>query len=232
MKSKRQGAQASKPNLAGAGDVSNSNSQVLGLSDYQKGEQHMKQIEKAEGGKRSDQNKMTEKQKREAIDTAFTSFSQACVHNPGKFQLVDLKISITCSISVVLEFAMAYFKRGKCYMMMHDYKRALYDFSAAILNETRALNKQPYGHIKQEGGNANFYMHGGQCNYYLGQYEESLAHYEIAINKNKDDAGLLGLIHYNKGLANASLMRYQEAITDQSEALKHLEQNKQYQAKF
>ena len=75
-------------------------------------------------------------------------------------------------------------------------------------------------------------MYAGQCNYYLGQYDEALAHYEIAINKNKDDAGLLGLIHYNKGLANASLMRYQEAIADQSEALKHLEQNKQYQAKF
>ena len=90
MKSKRQGAQASKPNLAGAGDVSNSNSQVLGLSDYQKGEQHMKQIEKAEGGKRSDQNKMTEKQKREAIDTAFTCFSQACVNKPGKFQQFKL----------------------------------------------------------------------------------------------------------------------------------------------
>lgn len=40
---------------------------------------------------------------------------------------------------------MAYYKRGKCYMMMHDYKRALYDFSAAILNETRYFNKQPYG---------------------------------------------------------------------------------------
>jgi len=39
------------------------------------------------------------------------------------------------------EFAMAYYKRGKCYMMMHDYKRALYDFSAAILNETRYLGK-------------------------------------------------------------------------------------------
>ena len=37
----------------------------------------------------------------------------------------------------VIDFAMAYYKRGKCYMMMHDYKRALYDFSAAILNETR-----------------------------------------------------------------------------------------------
>ena len=82
----------------------------------------MKLIEKAESGKRSDQSKkMNEKEKRENIDNAFVSFSASCVDNP--------------------DFAMAYFKRGKCYMMMHDYKRALYDFSAAILNETRSYNK-------------------------------------------------------------------------------------------
>ena len=54
--------------------------------------------------------------------------------------------NLNCNLTNVvylatIEFAMAYFKRGKCYMMMHDYKRALYDFSAAILNETRELNK-------------------------------------------------------------------------------------------
>lgn len=64
---------------------------------------------------------MTEKDKRKLIDDAFVNFSSACVDNP--------------------DFAMAYYKRGKCYMMMHDYKRALYDFSAAILNETRSYAK-------------------------------------------------------------------------------------------
>ena len=131
-----------------------------------------------------------------------------------------------------IDFAMAYYKRGKCYMMMHDYKRALYDFSAAILNETRSPNKQPYSlGVKQEGGNALFYMCGGQCNYYLGQYEEALAHYEIALQKDKDKQ-LTGLIYYNKGLANASLMRYDEAIKDQELALAANEGNKQYQAHF
>ena len=67
---------------------------------------------------------MNEKTRRDYIDNAFICFSSACVDNP--------------------DFAMAYYKRGKCYMMMHDYKRALYDFSAAILNETRSFNKQPY----------------------------------------------------------------------------------------
>ena len=33
--------------------------------------------------------------------------------------------------------------RGRCYMLMTDYKRALYDFSAAILNQTRHEAKQP-----------------------------------------------------------------------------------------
>lgn len=112
------------------------------------------------------------------------------------------------------EFAMAYYKRGKCYMMMHDYKRALYDFSAAILNETRYYNKQPYGQgVKQEGGLAMFYMSGGQCNYYLGQFEEALAHYKIAQARDKE-GNLKSQICYNKGLANSSLMRYEEAIAD------------------
>ena len=56
-------------------------------------------------------------------------------------------------------------------------------------------------------------MCAGQCNYYLGQYEEALAHYEIAKSKDKDNF-LSGEILYNKGLANASLMRYEDAIAD------------------
>ena len=64
------------------------------------------------------------------IESAFHDFSNACV---------DLA-----------EFAQAYFQRGKCYMQMTDYKRALYDFSAAILNQTRHENKQPPA-VKSDG---------------------------------------------------------------------------------
>ena len=74
-------------------------------------------------------------------------------------------------------------------------------------------------------------MCAGQCNYYLGQYEEALAHYEIAKSKDRDNF-LSGEILYNKGLANASLMRYEDAIQDQTAALEGLDQNKQYQARF
>ena len=57
-------------------------------------------------------------------------------------------------------------------------------------------------------------MYAGQCNYYLGQYDEALAHYEIAMKHDTSDT-LKGQILYNKGLANSSLMRYHEAIADQ-----------------
>ena len=105
--------------MSGAQD--SNNNQSTWMRQYTDGERIMKTLEKAEGGKRADQAKMSDKNKREHIDQAFVYFSSACVDNP--------------------EFAMAYYKRGKCYMMMHDYKRALYDFSAAILNETRSYNK-------------------------------------------------------------------------------------------
>ena len=131
----------------------------------------------------------------------------------------------------VIDFAMAYYKRGKCYMMMHDYKRALYDFSAAILNDTRKSQTifQQHG-VKNEGGLALFYMCGGQCNYYLGQYEEALAHYEVAKQKDKKATGsdnkLKSQICYNMGLANASLMNYREAIKDQKKAIENSDQSK------
>ena len=96
---------------------------LIQILSYNAGEAKMKAIDKSDSGK--NQVKLTEKAKKEHIDAAFVYFSTACVEAP--------------------EFSMAYYKRGKCYMMMHDYKRALYDFSAAILNETRYSNKQHYG---------------------------------------------------------------------------------------
>lgn len=131
------------------------------------------------------------------------------------------------------EFAMAYYKRGKCYLMMHDYKRALYDFSAAILNEQKGSSK--YQVSTKEGGLAQYYMCAGQCNYYLGQYEEALAHYQIAIraeDKDGKDQQLLSQIYYNKGLANASLMNYSEAIRDYEKALEGSENTKNFYARF
>ena len=158
------------------------------MKDYQEADRIMKLLEKAESGK-GNAPKIKEEQRAQDIDSAFMKFTSACVENP--------------------EFAQAYYKRGRCYMMMHDYKRALYDFSAAFFNQDRLESKQPaYNWVKPEpGGSALFYMFAGQCNYYLGQYEEALAHYDIARTRDRDDV-LKSQICYNKGLANASLGRY------------------------
>lgn len=104
-------------------------------------------------------------------------------------------------------------------MLLDDYKRALYDFSAAILNETRYNSSQKY-QVKSPDSLAHYYTEGGICNYYLGQFEEALAHYEIAIKKEEmsgsKDNVLLGKIYYNKGLALSSLKRFDAAIEAQN----------------
>jgi len=38
---------------------------------------------------------------------------------------------------ILLDFADAFYERGKCYMDMQDFKRALYDYSAAIRAESK-----------------------------------------------------------------------------------------------
>ena len=60
------------------------------------------------------------------------------------------------------------------------------------------------------------------CNYHLGQYEEAIAHYDIAKAKHEashGDGALLGQILYNRGLAYSSLMRFEQAIADQQAAI-------------
>lgn len=58
-------------------------------------------------------------------------------------------------------------------------------------------------------------MEAGKCNQFLGQYEEAIAHYEIALDKiSKEDSQLSAQIYYHKGLAKASLMKWQDAIDD------------------
>ena len=60
------------------------------------------------------------------------------------------------------------------------------------------------------------------CKYHLGQYEEAIAHYDIAKSKheqNHGDGPLLGQILYNRGLAYSSLMRFDKAIDDQKAAI-------------
>jgi tetratricopeptide (TPR) repeat protein len=51
----------------------------------------------------------------------------------------------------------------------------------------------------------------------LGQFEEALAHYDIALVK-ADKGDIEKEILYNRGLANSSLMRFEEAIEDYKKA--------------
>ena len=58
-------------------------------------------------------------------------------------------------------------------------------------------------------------MEGGKCNQFLGQYEEALAHYDIALKKVEgQDSQKEATIYYHRGLAKASLMKWEEAIFD------------------
>ena len=87
--------------------------------------------------------------------------------------VVNIQVSqpSLCLNLVDIDCSEAFSWRGKCYMHLLEYKRALYDFSAAI----RAEGRVPGG--GSPSFLAEFYMYAGQCNQMLGQYEEALAHY-------------------------------------------------------
>ena len=99
-------------------------------------------------------------------------------------------------------------------MAMQDYKRALYDFSAAI----RAAQKRDQTDADKDRPEklCEHYMNAGICNQMLGQYEEALAHYNYGIQKYSEK----GDIFFHRGLANVSLERYQKGIDDFNNALK------------
>jgi tetratricopeptide (TPR) repeat protein len=82
-------------------------------------------------------------------------------------------------------------------MQMQDFKRALYDFSAAIRAEQKKDNL-----IASEL--ADYYMYAGQCNQMLGQYDEAISHYNYGIEKNNQSVELF----YNRGLAYVSKGMY------------------------
>jgi len=114
--------------------------------------------------------------------------------------------------------------RGQCYAKMGDYKRALYDYSAAILND----DKHPKWNtlVPGVGGAPTYYMYGGICNYNLGQYEEALQHYDRAIREyNGTEGHNLAMIYYNRGLSNSSLMRFEEAIEDHNNSIRAMGDN-------
>lgn len=92
------------------------------IRDYEAGNKIMRDLDKAEIGKNKN-DRMSESMKAAELEKAFNYFTSSCGEDSN--------------------FALAFYKRGKCYMMMHDYKRALYDFSAAFFNQDKNEHKQP-----------------------------------------------------------------------------------------
>ena len=70
--------------------------------------------------------------------------------------VIKIQVSSFFIHGIFLAMAQAFYYRGRCYMHMQEYKRALYDFSAAI----RAESKKDNDPIKL----GDYYMYAGQCN--------------------------------------------------------------------
>jgi hypothetical protein len=49
-----------------------------------------------------------------------------------------IQVKDNLKFNFIVDHAMAFCYRGRCYMHMQEYKRALYDFSAAIRAEQKA----------------------------------------------------------------------------------------------
>jgi hypothetical protein len=65
-------------------------------------------------------------QKKVVLNEMFETLSNACNSNPSKF------ISLT---NIFIGNSQAWYFRGRAYLYMQEYKRALYDFSMAIAAE-------------------------------------------------------------------------------------------------
>lgn len=101
---------------------------------------------------------------------------------------------------------MAFSYRGRCYMAMQEYKRGLYDFSAAIRAEQKKENRD----VKSDENLSEFYLYAGQCNHMLGQFEEAILHYNFAYEKNKDSAEVL----FHRGQSHVAINAFHEGIKD------------------
>ena len=115
----------------------------------------------------------------------------------------------------------AFYYRGQCYNLMGDFQRALYDFSVAI-----KISKERKEAPDQIALNYNY---AGVQHYELGQLDESLKHYDLALLNDKS----VGYFWYNRGLVKSRLDRVKEAVEDYKEAITKLsEPDYLYQAHF
>lgn len=76
-------------------------------------------------------------------------------------------------------------------MAFGDHKRALYDFSAAIRKEA----PKSFSNFKVETL-SEAYMQAGQCCYLLGQFDDAITQYNLAIAKYDRDPQT----YFNRGI--------------------------------
>ena len=91
---------------------------------------------------------------------------------------------------------------------MCDFVRALYDFTVAIRIEKTSDNPD-------HKNLAEFYNHAGVQHYELGQLEEALKHYDLAVEYDDQT----GTYKYNRGLVKSHLNKLEDAIEDYELAL-------------
>jgi len=93
---------------------------------------------------------------------------------------------------------------------MGDFQRALYDFSVAI--KISKDQSEPAENI------ALHYNYAGVQHYELGQLDEALKHYDLALMNDKN----IGYFWYNRGLVKSRLDQVKEAVEDYKEAISKL----------
>ena len=97
------------------------------------------------------------------------------LYNSGIAQLKSKNYSaaiddFTKAIVLKPEFALAFYNRGITYMEMNDHTQAIADFNASI----------------QIDGNADSQFSKGRCQEAMGQFEDAMASYSLAIDSMND----------------------------------------------
>jgi len=76
---------------------------------------------------------------------------------------------------------------------------------------------------------AEHYNYAGTCHQEMGQLEEALKHYDIAVKKDPSN----GTYYYNRGIVKSKLEKLEEAVEDYNKALEYIiETQLQFNTKF
>lgn len=148
------------------------------------------------------------------------------LHNSKNKEIYQTKLEqafdyLTNACNKDTQMARAFFLRGKCYYHMGDYQRALYDFSYAIRIEEDRKARDKDGRDKQLMRDlGEYYNFAGVQHFELGQLDEALQHYNLAIDH---DSGV-GMYYYNRGLVRSRLNDLDQAIESYHRAFKELDE--------